>query len=78
MLERITEAKKGNGSDAEAIAKTTLAYGDLSPIAVAVAHTVATAFVILNSAKFVRFGEERGPDTEGYLRPMAPSPALAT
>jgi Cd2+/Zn2+-exporting ATPase len=45
-------------------------WGWLTPIIAAVAHTVATAFVILNSAKLVRFGEEM-PDIEPIDEPEA-------
>lgn len=47
-------------------------WGPLTPITAAIAHTVATAFVIFNSARLVRFGEDRGDQVESYI------PVLAT
>jgi Cd2+/Zn2+-exporting ATPase len=42
------------------VATQTLAiWGELTPIWAAVLHTIATAIVIFNSARLVRFGEER-------------------
>ncbi|MFQ5589591.1 MAG: HAD-IC family P-type ATPase [Phycisphaerae bacterium] len=49
------------------IMMTLAVWGPLTPIIAAVAHTVATAVVILNSARLVRFGEEPAVDAEGYL-----------
>jgi len=49
-------------------------WGPLTPITAAVAHTVATAVVIFNSARLVRFGEERTPETETYVAPSPPNP----
>jgi len=52
--------------------------GWLTPVAAAVAHTIATAVVIFNSARLVRFGERRGEQAETYLSPLiAPAPATA-
>ncbi len=49
--------------------------GLLSPVLAAVSHTLATALVIFNSARLVRFGEEHGTSTDGYVTPI---PAAAT
>jgi len=57
---------------------TLAVWGPLTPITAAVAHTIATAFVILNSARLVRFGEERTGEEEEYLRPLSAQPAMAT
>jgi Cd2+/Zn2+-exporting ATPase len=57
---------------------TLAVWGPLTPITAAIAHTVATAFVILNSARLVRFGEEPVHETEAYLgTPTTPRPAVA-
>jgi len=58
------------------VCMTTLAvWGPLTPIAAAIMHTVATAFVIFNSARLVRFGEERSTDAAGYVGTLAARPA---
>jgi len=49
--------------------------GWLSPVLAAVSHTLATAIVIFNSARLVRFGEEHGDVTDGYVTPI---PAAVT
>ena len=46
-------------------------WGPLTPIMAAVAHTIATAFVIFNSARLVRFGEERSIEVDSYLTPTS-------
>lgn len=53
--------------------------GWLTPIAAAVAHTIATAIVIFNSARLVRFGEQPVEQASTYLMPIptAAEPALA-
>lgn len=51
-------------------------WGPLTPIIAAVAHTFATAVVIFNSARLVRFGEQRAIDIESYIGPIA-APAAA-
>ena len=51
-------------------------WGPLTPIIAAVAHTFATAVVIFNSARLVRFGEQRAIDMESYIGPIA-APAAA-
>jgi Cd2+/Zn2+-exporting ATPase len=51
-------------------------WGPLTPIAAAVAHTVATAVVIFNSARLVRYGEERATELESYLGPFPAQPAV--
>ncbi|MCO6436386.1 MAG: cadmium-translocating P-type ATPase [Phycisphaerae bacterium] len=55
-------------------------WGLLTPILAAVAHTFATAVVIFNSARLVRFGEEKEADIAAYIPATraAPRPALAT
>lgn len=45
--------------------------GWLTPVIAAVAHTVATAVVILNSARLVRFGDARASEVESYLPGLA-------
>lgn len=60
------------------ITMTLAIWGPLTPIAAAVSHTIATAFVIFNSARLVRYGEERATEVETYLRPIAPVPVVAT
>ena len=52
-------------------------WGPLTPIIAAVAHTVATAFVVFNSARLVRFGEQRAVEVESYLGPISVQPATA-
>jgi len=56
---------------------TLAVWGPLTPITAAMAHTVATAFVIFNSARLFRFGEERVPEVAGYMGPFAAQPATA-
>ena len=51
--------------------------GPLTPITAAVAHTIATAVVIFNSARLVRYGEERATELESYLGPFPAQPAVA-
>ncbi len=52
--------------------------GWLTPVAAAIAHTVATAVVIFNSARLVRFGEQPAEEAETYLGPIiTPEPAMA-
>ncbi len=50
-------------------------WGVLSPVGAAVAHTVAALTVTFNSARLFRFGEQRAPETAGYLIPPVPQPA---
>ncbi|MEK6798829.1 MAG: cation-translocating P-type ATPase [Planctomycetota bacterium] len=59
------------------VTMTLAIWGPLTPITAAVAHTGATAFVIFNSARLVRFGEKHEPEAETYLIPMSPEPAVA-
>jgi cation transport ATPase len=49
-------------------------WGPLKPITAAVAHTVSTAVVIFNSARLVRFGEERVEDVSGYTGSVVVTP----
>ena len=53
-------------------------WGPLSPIVAAMAHTVATAVVIFNSARLVRFGEEHADAADGYTTPIPAQTATAT
>jgi Cd2+/Zn2+-exporting ATPase len=46
-------------------------WGGLTPIWAAILHTVATAAVIFNSARLVRFGEQRA-DVSSFFEPTAP------
>lgn len=59
------------------ITMTLAIWGPLTPIAAAVAHTVATAVVIFNSARLVRYGEERATELESYLGPFPAQSAVA-
>lgn len=45
-------------------------WGPLTPIVAAVAHTIATAFVIFNSARLVRYGEDHTVDPSDYVTPI--------
>ncbi|MEK6676353.1 MAG: cation-translocating P-type ATPase [Planctomycetota bacterium] len=54
------------------------AWGKLTPVAAAMCHTVATAVVIFNSARLVRFGEVRTPEEVSYMAPIAPRVVAAT
>jgi len=56
---------------------TLAVWGPLTPIVAAAAHTVATAVVIFNSARLVRFGEERAVDVISYLGPISVEPVAA-
>ena len=49
-------------------------WGPLTPIVAAVSHTVATAFVIFNSARLVRFGEEGASVADAYATPIPVNP----
>ncbi|MHC5110276.1 MAG: heavy metal translocating P-type ATPase [Planctomycetota bacterium] len=44
--------------------------GLLTPIAAAVSHTLATALVIFNSARLVRYGEEHEETGDAYVTPI--------
>ncbi len=57
------------------VTMTLAVWGPLTPIAAAVSHTLATAVVIFNSARLVRFGEERAPEGSGYIAASIPQPA---
>jgi len=41
------------------VTQTLAIWGKITPVMAALLHTVATAIVIFNSARLVRFGEER-------------------
>lgn len=57
------------------VATMTLAiWGPLKPVTAAMAHTVATAVVLFNSARLFRFGEQKVTDAEGYFPILAPEP----
>lgn len=59
------------------VTMTLAIWGPLTPITAAVAHTLATAVVIFNSARLVRFGEERPAEGVSTAAPFAPQPAVA-
>ncbi|MGD2108524.1 MAG: cation-translocating P-type ATPase, partial [Phycisphaerae bacterium] len=60
------------------IAMMTLAvWGPLTPIWAAMAHTVATAVVIFNSARLFRYGEERAAQNLTFSSPLAAQPSAA-
>lgn len=50
--------------------------GLLTPVAAAVSHTLATALVIFNSARLVRFGEEHEESGDAYVTPI-PMPSAS-
>lgn len=57
---------------------TLAVWRQITPITAAFMHTIATAFVIFNSARLVRFGEVREAPAAPYLPVTArPSPATA-
>ena len=56
---------------------TLAVWGPLTPVIAAMAHTIATAFVIFNSARLVRYGEERSMEADNYLTALAP-PIVST
>lgn len=60
------------------ITMTLAIWGPLTAIMAAVAHTIATAVVIFNSARLVRFGEERSTAGESYLPPIVAQQVAAT
>ena len=57
---------------------TLAVWGPLKPISAAFMHTLATAVVIFNSARLVRFGEERSTDVTTYVGPLAVETAPAS
>lgn len=57
------------------VTMTLAVWGPLTPITAAISHTVATALVIFNSARLVRFGEERADDATGYVPILLPAQA---
>ncbi len=57
------------------ITMTLAVWGPLTPITAAIAHTVATAVVIFNSARLVRFGEERTDEASDYVPILLPAQA---
>lgn len=56
---------------------TLAVWGPLTPVVAAMAHTIATAFVIFNSARLVRYGEERTVEANNYLTALTPQPTPA-
>jgi Cd2+/Zn2+-exporting ATPase len=56
------------------VTQTLAIWGELTPVWAAVLHTIATAVVIFNSARLVRFGEERG-DATSFIEAAGPSQA---
>ena len=60
------------------VTMTLAIWGPLTPIVAAFAHTIATAVVIFNSARLVRFGEERSMERRDLATPFTAQPALAT
>ena len=52
-------------------------WGPLTPVVAAVLHTVATAVVIFNSARLVRFGEHRPTVSPDSLGPLTAQAAVA-
>jgi len=63
------------------VTMTLAIWGPLKPVAAAIAHVLATAIVIFNSARLVRFGEESEDLKEEAQRtaetPSHPEPAVA-
>lgn len=60
------------------ITMTLAIWGPLTPITAAISHTIATALVIFNSARLVRFGEERVSEPTAYTSGLTlPRPAAA-
>lgn len=60
------------------VTMTLAIWGPLTPIVAAFAHTIATAVVIFNSARLVRFGEARAPDQVDTATTFSPRPVMAT
>jgi len=56
---------------------TLAVWGGLKPIGAAVAHTLATAVVLFNSARLFRFGEVRTDEAAAYIGHLVPEPAAA-
>ncbi len=54
------------------VTQTLAIWGELTPIWAAVLHTLATAVVIFNSARLVRFGEQRAEVTPYFEADAAP------
>ncbi len=52
-------------------------WGVLTPVIAAISHTVATAIVIFNSARLIRFGDETAAASAGTPIQATPRPALA-
>ena len=53
-------------------------WGPLTPVLAAFAHTIATAVVIFNSARLVRFGERQEEEAESYILGLPTAPQAAT
>ena len=59
------------------VTMTLAVWGTLTPITAAIAHTIATAFVIFNSTRLVRFGEEHTPhQDQPAAAPPVPDPPV--
>ena len=56
---------------------TLAVWGPLTAIVAAMAHTLATAVVLFNSARLFRFGEVRTDEAAAYIGHLAPDPAPA-
>jgi Cd2+/Zn2+-exporting ATPase len=52
-------------------------WGPLTAVVAAMAHTLATAVVLFNSARLFRFGETRADEAAVYIGHLAPEPAVA-
>jgi Cd2+/Zn2+-exporting ATPase len=52
-------------------------WGPLTAVVAAMAHTLATAVVLFNSARLFRFGETRTDEAAVYIGHLAPEPAIA-
>jgi cation transport ATPase len=56
---------------------TLAVWGGITAIVAAMAHTVATAVVLFNSARLFRYGETRADEAAAYIGHLAPEPAAA-
>ena len=52
-------------------------WGPLTAVIAAMAHTLATAVVLFNSARLFRFGETRADEAAFYIGHLIPEPAVA-
>ncbi len=58
------------------VTQTLAIWGKINPVWAAILHTIATAIVIFNSARLVRFGEER-PESFTYFEAEQPAAEAA-